>query len=381
MDHLLVIPVHRPRSHPLTEVFGELAYLRAQGWDIGFLLLDSCADPGANEALTRDPQGVPIWHFKLPEIERFCRRLDPELTPRVGVANFGKVANLSALIAAALGAETLTRRDGDEFLVARDGAPGYWYPTERDLGLLRQHPQLVAAGTTHFGDCDSDIDAIYEAGGPDLMAELGALLGLPLDFADPEVRRALKHPRPQSYEDWTKVDEGAPIYPGTSTLRKLFRHFPVAPIDETPDVDNLYLALAGLCGWPTAAHGRLLEHRHEQQRKASATGYWVRMASAVDYVDWLHQALPELKGLSPSQVGQRLPNLLAARDRQRRKQRLTDYKSFLAKIPAGAEAIAAIDDDEVLERLDRGFADYSRLLSRWPELLERATVGGPSLAR
>lgn len=367
MSHVLIVPINRPWEIPLEPLAAELAAFP----ELEFVLLDSSPDPAPNAArLGQLPRAI---HLTLPRLLAFCRSLGAaELLEPGPAANYGKVANLVALVGVALGATTLSRRDADEVLVARlEG--GWWFPVEREVALLQGEPWL--AGTVHFGDCDCDVDLIYQTGGPELMAELGGLLGLKLDFADPAIKAALKHPAPETMDDWARVGPGQSIYPGLCTDRGLFRHLPVAPADETPDVDNLPVALALAAGWPLAAHGRLLEHRHPSGRDDST--YWWRLARAIDYNALyapVFEAVARERPPDPPSLARLVATAPRLQDRARRVELQDRFADFLARLYPERPLAGRVrsDKDTCLAAVDQGAARHLELLERWPELVARA---------
>ncbi|MEW6278665.1 MAG: hypothetical protein AB1758_08600 [Candidatus Eremiobacterota bacterium] len=383
MNSLLVIPVHRPWQLPLEPLAAELVHFHGRlGWPATFVLMDSCRDPDDNasrvaELRARVGPYARVLHVTRPRLVEFARALDRDLAPWLepcAAVNYGKVANLIALVGAALQADTLTRRDSDEHLVPREGE-GWWFPLERDVELLRDGAWL--GGTVHYGDCDSDVDLIYDTGGPELMAELGALLGLPLDFADPAVRQRLKHPAPERMEDWSRVGPGQSVYPGLSTDRGLFRHLPVCPAEETPDVDNLPLAAATAAGWPLAAHGRLLEHRHEADRKGENRTYWLRLARAMDYNAVYAPVLAEVAAGapdSPERLARVVQGAPRSADREARLETQERYACFLERLYPDSNLADEVRHGvaPTLAAVDAGARAHLDLLEDWPFLVARA---------
>lgn len=376
MSHFLVVPTNRAWDSPLEPLAAELQAFPG----LTFVLLDSSPDPEPNAARLEElPRAL---HLTLPWLVDFCQAVGGSLADslRPGpVANYGKVANLVALVGAALGATTLSRRDADELLVAR-AEGGWWFPVEREVALLTGPEAPYLAGTVHFGDCDCDVDHIYRTGGSELMAELGSLLGLELDFADPAVKAALKHPPPETMEDWARVAPGQSVYPGLCTDRGLFRHLPVAPAEETPDVDNLPVALALAAGWPLGAHGRVLEHRHPPGRDDSV--YWWRLARAIDYNALyapVFQAARQQRPQTPEELARLVGSVPRAEDRARRLELQERFAAFLARLYPERGLAARIESEkqDCLAAVDEGAARHLELLARWPELIERAARHSP----
>ncbi|GMU51775.1 MAG: hypothetical protein AMXMBFR33_09210 [Candidatus Xenobia bacterium] len=376
MSHILVVPTNRAWESPLEPLSAELEAFP----ELTFVLLDSSPDPEPNAA--RVGELPRARHLTLPWLLDFCLAVGGSLSASLQpgpVANYGKVANLVALVGAALGATTLSRRDADELLVAR-AEGGWWFPVEREVALLTGPEAPYLAGTVHFGDCDCDVDRIYRTGGSELMAELGRLLGLELDFADPAVKAALKHPPPARMEDWARVAPGQSVYPGLCTDRGLFRHLPVAPAEETPDVDNLPVALALGAGWALGAHGRVLEHRHPPGRDDSV--YWWRLARAIDYNALyapVFQAVRQERPQGPEELARLVGSAPRAEDRAPRLELQERFAAFLSRLYPERDLAARIESEkeDCLAAVDEGAARHLELLSRWPELIATAARHSP----
>ena len=218
-----------------------------------------------------------------------------ELLTRQGVT-YASGPNKAFLTAAALGVETLHRRDSDHLPDAEEGTarlPGIMEVQAigrrvRDVAPLRSadsltpqelDQEILFVGSGMFGDPAHDRRELIAAG-----EEFGVrILGLSSPWLSPEkrlrdVRGYFTSEASVRYEeDFFQVDDSGRTELGVSCLRRVFLNLPEMPIPDTLGCDYFQKNLLYQLSKPVMFQSRKMRHDHDAQRKQST------MAQFVDY--------------------------------------------------------------------------------------------------
>jgi hypothetical protein len=158
----LALPTHRECAGTIAAVAAEAAYGAATfGVQVEMLILDSCdAETYARHAVAvrglPSAEGVRVTHLDEDAQREFLDAVitdagvaKPELIARLMLpdrVSYGACTNRAFLVAAALGCESVHRRDSDAAFQAFEGAPVY--PIHHELMSLGKRAADAAAGVT-----------------------------------------------------------------------------------------------------------------------------------------------------------------------------------------------------------------------------------------
>ncbi|MFJ3802944.1 DUF6271 family protein [Streptomyces sp. NPDC090088] len=196
----LTLPTNRPCAATITAVAEEAAYaVRHFDVEVHLLILDSCPAPAHAEhadtvrRIPEDPRIV-VHHLDEAQQRDFLRRaidrsaatkpdLLLELMLPAGVS-YGACTNRAFLLAAALGCESVHRRDSDSRYQAMDGAPVF--PVHHELLSLGRRAADAAPHVTETALAAGHLDRRVAMVGSSFVGELSVDIGDILRI-DPDV--------------------------------------------------------------------------------------------------------------------------------------------------------------------------------------------------
>ncbi|MFJ3776057.1 DUF6271 family protein [Streptomyces sp. NPDC090075] len=196
----LTLPTNRPCAATITAVAEEAAYaVRHFDVEVHLLILDSCPAPAHAEhadtvrRIPEDPRIV-VHHLDEAQQRDFLRRaidrsaatkpdLLLELMLPAGVS-YGACTNRAFLLAAALGCESVHRRDSDSRYQAVDGAPVF--PVHHELLSLGRRAADAAPHVTETALAAGHLDRRVAMVGSSFVGELSVDIGDILRI-DPDV--------------------------------------------------------------------------------------------------------------------------------------------------------------------------------------------------
>jgi Family of unknown function (DUF6271) len=436
MTRILYLPVHRPsletvrqnlrEAEALQTLTGdEVVYAVIEHWDAPFVSLHAgvLEELAAACAVRVEHVTRPRWELLLtrlvervrlaePVAARLCRLLHP-----TSVA-YGAGPNKAALLAFAVSAEILHRRDSDH-LVARqpDGAPRYPSVLEAsaigrraDTVTTRSWPKpemgelpVLLVASSMSGDPAHDRRDLFETR-PDLVAELHELTGAPREPAAQlaAVTRYFRDEWDIDYaEDFVEPDLTGRGEVGVSCVRTLFEWLPEMPIADTLGCDYLQKNLTYQMELPIAFHSRKMIHRYDVTRTEpgldTAIDYALRDARYVLLRHVWVRANDLLRANRTSVLdGLRAADssdYIAAFETARRAdesylhdvaRRYSDIHARGARLAAGdraarLRAIATASADHaarLVEDVLSGVDDFVFLTALWPRLRAAASGGG-----
>lgn len=350
---------------------------------------------------------------------RFRRLLDPE-----GVA-YSAGPNKAALIAAALGADVLHRRDSDLAVMDRSAGPAFPGVLEsRAIGRSIEAVDPIAnvdrvptdervgivgfVGSAYWGDPPHDRRALL-AIDPDFVVQIERLSS---PNSSPEELRAeveeyfVTEPALRYDDDFYEVDLTGRTELGVSCIVRIFLQLPEMPIADTLGCDYFQKNLLYQLGRPVLFHSRKMEHRYtdgdarrNDLRATTAYGLrdlrylilwrvwsehnrtirsdptrFVRADQQLDTDAYASSFDAALEQVQPSLASvpegfARIHDDAAARSSGETRARLM----------AIAEAARHARDD-VIEDVALGVSDFTWLTRRWSQLVDAATqVGSAAL--
>jgi hypothetical protein len=182
----LTLPTNRPCATTISAVHEEAAYAVTHfDVEVRLLVLDSCAEPVFSEH-ARVVRGLPavagvvVHHLGEREQRDFLRRVieraavaKPELTLDLMLPDgisYGACTNRAFLIAAALGCESVHRRDSDSRYQHVDGLPVF--PVHHELLSLGKRAAEAAAGVTGTALTAEHLDKTVAMVGSSFIGEM-----------------------------------------------------------------------------------------------------------------------------------------------------------------------------------------------------------------
>ncbi|GAB1692270.1 DUF6271 family protein [Krasilnikovia sp. M28-CT-15] len=425
----LTVPTHRECAATISAAAGEGAYAVARfGVEVTLLILDSTDEATFARHAAAVEAVAPTPHLRVLHLdERAQRRFLQQVVGRAGLAepglitdlmlpdavSYGACTNRAFLIAAALGCESVHRRDSDIEFQIHDGAPVYPIHheltalgrpaaevapevTESDLDPAYARRPVTTVGASYIGEMSVDIDEIrqldpqayheivsqWAAEGTseqdkrDLVAESFTGAGNESFTADDSLLGLV---------DPMRVDMGNISY------FRVYEQIPLPPMTETIGSDYFLIHLVPDSGLPGVLHNRHVINRHTPERKTDAAfhPYHLRLAKFFLSMLYLHVIYQRLgaagDGLLDAEDRIR-PGLVAAIVRQsttldpapnvRRLDALDRaYRRLGGRYAVFADRLAA-RRDQLLAEAPRDIEEFAELIEAWAPLIAAAKATG-----
>jgi hypothetical protein len=346
-----------------------------------------------------------------------------ELLAPSGVA-YSAGPNKAFLVAAALGVDTLHRRDSDHLPDERADGPAYPGVLEsRAIGKVlsqvtplanaeavpaaQAEEEVLFVGSGMFGDPPHDRRELIEAGerfGVEVLR-----LSSPW-MSDENLLRDVRgyfgsEPSVRYDEDFYEFDDSGRTELGVSCLRQVFLQLPEMPLHDALGIDYFQKNLLYQLARPVVFHSRKMRHVYDAVRVAQTTEAFVdysmrdlryvvlwpiwsrhnqnirtepsaflRPDGSLDTVAYVASFRAALKEALPTREG--IPARYAAVYRE----------AASAAEKVSAERLSAVADeaerlgDELVRQVGAGIEDFCWLIERWPELIAAARRAGLSPA-
>ncbi|MTD55585.1 DUF6271 family protein [Amycolatopsis pithecellobii] len=300
--NLLYVPTNRPCADQISELAREALLIGTDGRSCVLALIEHSDAPWVDQhrktlAEQRKSQGVKVIHLTAGVAGNFLRtvinRLDlpsADSNRLLALLNpdelaYGAGPNKAALLAAALGCDTLHRRDSD--VRVDEWSTGKAYPCVpelqalgrkiADLGLTLQpngarnpDPSKTVnfVGTSSFGNSPHDRRDLLLAG-EHFLVEL-ELLAAPDESPDhllEELRQYLTvDPGIRYTTDFAELDLTARTVMLSCAMKDVFLELPEMPIHRTLGTDYLRRNLLRNLHYPIIFHSRKVHHRYDDDR-------------------------------------------------------------------------------------------------------------------
>ncbi|WP_031023585.1 DUF6271 family protein [Streptomyces sp. NRRL WC-3725] len=422
----LTLPTNRACSATITALHAEARYAARQfGADVQLLILDS-ADERTRTEHTRTVaalpahQGVTVHHYDEEAQRDFLRRVIrkaglPEPDRLLGLmlppaVSYGACTNRAFLLAAALGCDSVHRRDSDSTYQLHAGQPVF--PVHHELPWLGRPAAEASAAVTHT-DLDPVLaDRPLSLAGASFIGELSVDLGeirrldealyrdvvslwLPGDWPEDRTRAVVEEsftgagtaPFTGDHSILTLVDPMRVDMCNVAFDRAVYERVPLPPATDTIGSDYFLLHLVHDAGLPGILHNRHIENFHTPERRTD-TGFlayqrrfvkfllsmlyfhdvYDRMAAeGADLLDARHHVRPEaVTGFLRESTGlDRTENIW-------RLDRIdTAYRKLGGRYATFAERLAQ-ERTELLDQAEQDIEAFADLTEAWPALIEAA---------
>ncbi|MCS0635540.1 DUF6271 family protein [Streptomyces sp. LP05-1] len=389
----LTLPTNRPCAEAITALGEEAVYAAERfGAEVCLLVLDSCEPPeyerhaAAVRELPGHP-GVTAYHLDETAQRDFLKRVvDRTGAPGPGrlldlmlpdALSYGACTNRAFLLAAALGCESVHRRDSDSrYQTGPDGRPVF--PVHHELAAIGRraadaapavtetaldpaHPDRPVAmvGASFIGELSVDIGEI-RALDPDTYREVVGLWAPAhwsaeqrRELADDSFAGAGTEPFTEDHSLLTVVDPMR-VDMCNIAFHGVQEHIPLLPATDTIGSDYFLIHVVHKAGLPGVLHNRHIVNHYTGERRTDAgfPAYQTRFTKFLLSMLHLHPVYDRMTAAGPG--------LLDERHRPRPEL-----------VAAFARESAAVDRAENVRRLDVLDAAYRRLGGRYATFADR----------
>lgn len=299
--HIYVIPTNRLCTNSIESLLLEIPYIEEKfGIDLTVTMIDSSDYESSKRnseifnKMVKNCKKSKAYYITTDHIDFICRNA----LERMNIPNkseilsllvnkelsYGNAANRTFVVAAALNADYIHRRDSDTYL-QNNQTGSILSPLELELKFLGKKISEVkndVSGTCNF----SPDDTVYMVGGgykgnwpldyEDLVTinveSLYKLvhLGKPI-LSDEQNKDYVQRRYIYGSEEVYQNDEVSYsvenfIDAGNFSLYKIFNYLPISPASETTGTDYFYHAILGKLHMPMIYHNRRVLHKHDPER-------------------------------------------------------------------------------------------------------------------
>ncbi|GLW27573.1 hypothetical protein Areg01_05140 [Actinoplanes regularis] len=427
----LVLPTHRECSATIAAMAAEAAHATAHfDVEVVFLILDSTGETtraGHAAAVRALPpaRNVTVLHLDEEAQRRFLTEVvagaghpEPDLIAGLMLpagVSYGACTNRAFLIAAALGCDSVHRRDSDIEFQRHQGAP--LYPIHHELTALGRPAAEVAAdvsrvdldpadlgkpvvtaGASYVGELSVDIEEIRQLDKQAYydIVSLWAAEGTTEQEKRDLVAESFAGADSEVFEqddsllclvDPMRVDMGNISY------HRVHEEIPLPPMTETIGSDYFLIHLVPDSRLPGVLHNRHVINRHTPDRKTDAAfhPYHLRLAKFFLSMLYLH-VIYERMGDEGERLLDADHRVRADRvaaivresvdlDRAPNVRRLDEldraYRRLGGRYAVFAERLAP-RREELLDAAARDMAEFATLIDAWRSLVAAAKAAGPA---
>ncbi|MGW0760752.1 DUF6271 family protein [Streptomyces sp. NPDC002814] len=397
----LTVPTNRECVATLAEVVEEAAYA-AKNFDVEvyLLVLDSSADIAAHARVLSRADNV--WHLdesaQREFFQRVIRRSDvakPGIVADLMLPNglsYGACTNRAFLIAAALGCESVHRRDSDSFFQTYDGEkifpihaellslgkPAHQAVTvEKRLDPSLQDATVAMVGASFVGEMSVDLGEIrnYEAY-YDLVSLWAA------DGTSEQEKRALVEESFTGSEpftgDWSVLAVVDPMRVDMHNIsfHGLHEKIPLPPATDTIGSDYFLIHVADKARLPGVLHNRHIVNFHTSERKTDAgfLAYQLRFAKFILSMYYFHFIYQRMIDDSPAAIAA-IVRESTWQNREPNEAKIDSLERAYRRL--GGRFVVVADQirdrrENLLIEARRDIDDYALLIDAWAPLVEAA---------
>lgn len=397
----LTVPTNRECTATLAEVVAEAAYATKHfDVEVHLLVLDSSADFAAHARTLSSADNV--WHLDEAAQRAFLRRV----IQRSGVAkpdlmadlmlperlSYGACTNRAFLIAAALGCESVHRRDSDSFFQAYQGEKVFpIHPELLSLGMPahraaaledRLDPSLRDAtvamvGASFVGEMSVDLGDVRDHEAYYDLVSLWAA-----DGTSEQEKRALVE---ESFTGSEPFDGDASVLGVVDPMRVdmhnisfhgLHERIPLPPATDTIGSDYFLIHVADKARLPGVLHNRHIVNFHTAERKTDAgfLAYQLRFAKFILSMYYFHFIYERMTDDDPAAIAA-IVRESACRGREPNEAKIELMELAYRRLGGRFTAVA----DEIRDRREvllaeacRDIDDFALLIDAWAALIEAA---------
>ncbi|MEV4636558.1 DUF6271 family protein [Actinoplanes sp. NPDC049548] len=397
----LTVPTNRECTATLAEVVAEAAYAAEHfGAEVHLLVLDSSAHFAAHAEVLRAADNV--WHLDEPAQRHFLQRVirragvpKPELILDLmlpGASSYGACTNRAFLIAAALGCESVHRRDSDLYFQTYEGnkifpihaellslgRPAHLaVTTENRLDPALRNTPVAMVGGSFVGEMSVDLG---DVAGRDAYYDLVSLWAA--EGTSEEEKRALVE---ESFTGSEPFDGDRSLLAVVDPMRVdmhnisfhgLHERVPLPPATDTIGSDYFLIHVADKARLPGVWHNRHIVNFHTAERKTDAgfLAYQLRFAKFILSMYYFHFIYERMTSDDPAAIAAIVrASTWQPREPNEVKIELLEraYRRLGGRFTAVADRIRD-DRERLLIEARRDIDDFAVLIDVWAPLVEAA---------
>ncbi|WP_377273789.1 DUF6271 family protein [Peterkaempfera sp. SMS 1(5)a] len=397
----LTVPTNRECTDTLAEVVAEAAYA-AKYFDVEvcLLVLDSSADFAAHARVLSGAENV--WHLDEPAQREFLGRVirrsgvsKPDLMADLMLPDglsYGACTNRAFLIAAALGCESVHRRDSDSFFQTYNGEkifpihaellslgkPAHQSPAaEHRLDPSLRDAAVAMVGASFVGEMSVDLGEIRgQEGYYDLVSLWAA------DGTSDEEKRALVEESFTGSESFSgdqsvlTVVDPMRVDMHNISFHGLHERIPLLPATDTIGSDYFLIHVAHRARLPGVLHNRHIVNFHTSERKTDVgfVAYQMRFAKFILSMYYLHFIYQRMTDDNPATIAA-IVRESTCQSREPNEARIDRLERAYRRI-GGRFAVVADRIRDQRERLlieaRRDIEDFALLIDAWAPLVTAA---------
>jgi hypothetical protein len=397
----LTVPTNRECAATLAEVVAEAAYAAKNfAVEVHLLVLDSSAEYAAHARVLSEADNV--WHLDEAAQREFLWRVikrsavaEPGLVADLMLPqrlSYGACTNRAFLIAAALGCESVHRRDSDSFFQVSDGKK--IFPIHAELLALgkpahrvrttenRLDPSLrggtvAMVGASFVGEMSVDLGEVRD------HEAYYDLVGLwAADMISKEEKCALVEESFTGSEpftgDWSELAVVDPMKVDMHNIsfHGLHERIPLPPATDTIGSDYFLIHVADKARLPGVRHNRHIVNFHTAERKTDAgfLAYQLRFAKFILSMYYFHFIYRRMTDDDPATIA------AIVRESARQDRKPNEVKSVRlerAYRELGGRFTLVADEirdcrDRLLAEARQDIEDHASLIDAWARLVEAA---------
>ncbi|MGC9669672.1 DUF6271 family protein [Planosporangium sp. 12N6] len=397
----LTVPTNRECTATLAEVMSEAAYATERfGVEVCLLVLDSSADFAAHARVLSRADNV--WHLDEPAQRDFLHRVirragvgKPDLIADLmlpSALSYGACTNRAFLIAAALGCESVHRRDSDSYFqtylgnkifpiyaeLLALGKPAHRAVAVEDrLDPALRNATVAMVGGSFVGEMSVDLGEVRDHEAYYDLVSLWAADGLP--EAD---RRALVadsfmggQPFTGDHSVLTVVDPMR-VDMHNISFHGLHERVPLPPATDTIGSDYFLIHVAHRAHLPGVMHNRHIVNFHTQERKTDAgfLAYQMRFAKFILSMPYLHFIYERMTDDDPAAIAA-IVRESAGRADEPSSTKIVELERAYRRLGGRFAGVADRIRDRrtsLLLEARRDVDDFALLIDAWAPLVEAA---------
>ncbi|GIE82971.1 hypothetical protein Aph02nite_89210 [Actinoplanes philippinensis] len=397
----LVVPTNRECTATLAEVMAEAEYAeRHHDADVRLLVLDSSDDFTAHAKTLADARAA--LHLDEPRQREFLRQVvdrsgaaDPGLLLDLLLParpSYGACTNRAFLIAAALGCESVHRRDSDLYFQTYAGEKVF--PIHAELSALgrparnvtatedrlddsRRDLTVAMAGASFVGDMSVDVEDIRGADGYYDLVSLWAAPGSTEAEKRALVEESFTGSAPFAGDHWVlSVVDPMRVDMHNISFHGLHERVPLPPATDTIGSDYFLIHVADRAGLPGLLHNRHIVNFHTGERKTDAgfLAYQMRFAKFILSMYYFHFIYERMTSDDPAGIAAiARASTWQPREPNEQQAHLMEkaYRRLGGRFTGVADRIAE-HRDRLLVEARRDIEDFATLIDAWAALVAAA---------
>lgn len=422
----LCLPTNRACSATIDALHQEARYAADRfGAEVHLLVLDSCDDRTRAEharavAALPPTAGITVHHLDEDAQRGFLRRtIERAGLPDPGrllhlmlpsAVSYGACTNRAFLLAAALGCDSLHRRDSDSAYQLHAGQPVF--PVHHELPYLGRPAAEAAVALTRTDLAPALLHRPVSLAGASFIGELSVDIGEMRRLDEGVYHDVVSLWAPGDWSEERKRDLVAESFTGAGTApftgdratltvvdpmrvdmcniafdRAVYERIPLPPATDTIGSDYFLLHLVHDAGLPGILHNRHIENFHTPERRTGPgfRAYQRRFVKFLLSMLYFHDVYDRMATEGDRLLdgrrrvrADRIVEFLresTVLDRAENVWRLdridTAYRKLGGRYAAFADQLAA-EHGQLLDEAASDTADFARLAEAWPALVEAA---------